>query len=75
MRGFLREYAGEMLRRSLQLVEKLEAVEKNEKEVAARTPTSFNPADSLDPKLAAALAAYNPSDPFQATLNFVSKMP
>ena len=64
MRGFLRERAGEMLRRSLQSVEELEAVERNKKEVAARAPTSLNSANSLDSELAAALAAYDPSDPF-----------
>ena len=64
MRGFFCERAGEMLRRSLQSVEELEAVERNDKEVAARAPTSFDPADSLDPELAAALTAYDPLDPF-----------
>ena len=75
MQGFLRKYASEMLYKSLQLVEELEAIEKNKKEVAARAPTSLNSADSLDLELAAALVAYNPSDLFQATLNLISKMP
>ena len=64
MRGFLYKYTSEMLRRSLQLVEELEAIKRSEKEVAARALISLNPANSLDLELAAALTAYNPSDPF-----------
>ena len=64
MRGFLCEYADEILRRSLQLVEELEAIKKNKKEVIAKAPISLNSTNSLDLELAAALTTYDLSDPF-----------
>ena len=53
-----------MLRRSLQLVEELEAIDKDKKGVTTRVLIPFNSADSLDPELATALTIYDLLDPF-----------
>ena len=64
MRSFLYKRASKMLRKSLQLVKELETIKRNKKETIARAPISLNSADPLDLELAAALIAYDPSDPF-----------
>ena len=62
MRNFLREYAGEMLRRSLKLVEELEAAEAAKDIVLPSTSTPSVPIASIDPNLAKALSFFNPLD-------------
>ena len=70
-REMFRARAAEMLRRSLKSLDELDAVEEAERLAAVRTPVETDPPtseapdpyDSLDPELAAALAAYDPSDP------------
>ena len=72
-----------MLYRSLKSLDELDALEKQEKladnqPLIPETP-SLALIDysnySLDPSLVSALVAYDPSDPFQATLDFVGEMP
>ena len=62
MRNFLREYIGEILRRSLKLVEELEAVEAAEDIVLPSTSTPSVLIASIDPNLAKALSFFDPSD-------------
>ena len=62
MRNFLREYAGEMLRRSLKSVEELEAAEAAEDTVPPSTSTLSIPIASIDPNLAKTLSFFDPSD-------------
>ena len=80
-----RSYTAKMLRRGLKSLLKLKAVEEKEERVATEKAQSkakaFNdlplrpivPVDPpLDPALAAALKAFNPSDPYQAGLSLLS---
>ena len=50
----------------LDATKKAERIAKSDASAKANPPSPRvpNPSDSLDPELAAALAAYNPSDPF-----------
>ena len=76
-------YIAEILRRSLKLLNKLDAAEEAERLAETQTliitdpPTSEVAASSdfLDLELAAALATYDFLNPFQVTLDFVSEMP
>jgi hypothetical protein len=67
-----RACAVEMLQRGLRSLDELDATKKAERIAKSGVLTKANPpslrvpdpSDSLDPELAAALAAYDPSDPF-----------
>ena len=74
---FLRQRASEMLRRGLNSLDELDAAEEKERlESSARelaqqpVDTSSPNFDLFDAELAATLSAYNPADPFLATLGF-----
>ena len=82
-REMFRARAAEMLRRGLKSLDELDAVEEAERLAEVQTPVETDPPtseapdpyDSLDPELAAALAAYDPSDPLWASLDFGDEMP
>jgi hypothetical protein len=82
-REMFRARAAEMLRRGLKSLDELDAAEEAERiaesDVSAEadppSPRVPIPSDFLDPELAVALAAYDPSDPFWATLDFGDEMP
>ena len=74
---FLRQRASEMLRRGLNSLDELDAAEEKERLESSARELAQQPADTSSPnfdlfdaELAATLSAYNPADPFLATLGF-----